>query len=167
MAKPASGPGSQGRSSAFAEGPAKLETVTRRATKSKQKSEPAAGRRIGPKRDPEQRTGYEAEGLPLDRVTPTLLGGGCLPKPKLIAAGNGSGKARLIAISVALFAARCGLAEDAWGQVGRWSRIGSMWVHRIDLEFGLGSLAFGLGVRPRKRGRPPQSGSSGLHGCSR
>ena len=33
-----SGPGSQVPSSAFAEGPAKLETVTRRATQSKQKS---------------------------------------------------------------------------------------------------------------------------------
>jgi hypothetical protein len=87
MAEPASGPGSQGRSSAFAEGPAKLETVTRRATKSKQKSEPAAGRRIGPKRDPEQRTGYEADESLWTEVILSLLGGGYSPKPLLITAG--------------------------------------------------------------------------------
>ena len=46
--KRASGPCSQGRSSAFTEGPSKMETVTRRAAQPKQKSEPAAGRRKGP-----------------------------------------------------------------------------------------------------------------------
>jgi hypothetical protein len=44
----ASGRDSQGRSSAFTEGPSQMETVTRRAAQQKQKSEPAAGRRIGP-----------------------------------------------------------------------------------------------------------------------
>ena len=44
-----------------------METVTRRVAKPKQKSELAAGRRKGPKRDPEQRTGYEAEGTHMRR----------------------------------------------------------------------------------------------------
>jgi hypothetical protein len=47
-----------------------METVTLRAAKPKQKSEPAAGRRTGPKRDPEQRTGYEKEDFPMRRSTP-------------------------------------------------------------------------------------------------
>jgi hypothetical protein len=50
----ASGRDSQGRSSAFTVGPSQMETVTRRAMKSKQKSEPAAGRRISPEAVTEQ-----------------------------------------------------------------------------------------------------------------
>src|SRR5690242_14118656 len=67
----ARGPASQGRSSAFTEGPPKVETVTRRAAQWKQKSEPAAGRRIGPKRDPVQRTGYEPDGTRMNQKIPS------------------------------------------------------------------------------------------------
>ena len=47
-----------------------METVTRRAAQPKQKSELAAGRRIGPKRDPVQRTGYEPDGTDMNQEYP-------------------------------------------------------------------------------------------------
>jgi hypothetical protein len=47
------------------EGPSKMETVTRRAAKAEAERRRAAGRRTGPKREPEQITGYGTEGTPI------------------------------------------------------------------------------------------------------
>src|SRR5208337_4950530 len=74
----ASGRDSQGRSSAFTEGPSQMETVTRRAMKSKQKSELAAGRRIGPEAVTEQvRNGT---GRHASRTTLPTLPGDVIPR---------------------------------------------------------------------------------------
>ena len=42
-----------------------METVTRRAAQAEAERRRAAGRRTGPKREPEQITGYETEGTPI------------------------------------------------------------------------------------------------------
>ena len=82
LAKPASGPCSQGRSSAFTEGPAKLETVTRRAAQRKQKSEPAAGRRTGPTREPDAEDGIQTEGTDMRQSHPNDSCDGKLHQPQ-------------------------------------------------------------------------------------
>src|ERR1700761_4482633 len=75
IAKRASVPGSQVPSSAFTEGPSQTETVTRRATQSKQKSAEPQGAGKAPKRDPEKRTGNETAEHTLDSVQPRFHGG--------------------------------------------------------------------------------------------
>ena len=75
-------PCSQGRSSAFTEGPAKLETVTRRARNAKQKSEPAAGRRTGPKREPDAEDGIRTEGNDMRQSHPIDSCDGKLHQPQ-------------------------------------------------------------------------------------
>src|ERR1700761_4173825 len=72
IAKRASVPGSQVPSSAFTEGPSQTETVTRRATQSKQKSAEPQGAGKAPKRDPEKRTGNETAEHTLDSVQPSI-----------------------------------------------------------------------------------------------
>ena len=52
------------------------------ATQSKQNDAEPQGAGLAPKRDPEQRTGYEAEGSPMHRSHTLDPGGECSPKPQ-------------------------------------------------------------------------------------
>ena len=54
------------------------------ATQSKQNDAEPQGAGLAPKRDPEQRTGYEAEGSPMHRSHTLDLDGECSPKPQPI-----------------------------------------------------------------------------------
>ena len=107
MAQPASGPGSQVPSSAFAEGPAKLETVTRRATKVEAEERRAAGRRFWPRSVTPSRGRDTKRQTPLwTEVIVSLLGCKCSPKARLIPVGESSPKGRSFATAVAVVAAQ-------------------------------------------------------------
>src|SRR5665213_2289647 len=82
-------------------------------------------------------------------------------------AGQSIWKGQPLAIAVALFAAHGLRAEGVWIKVGLCCRNETTMGHWKDLGYGLGSPAFGLGARLRRRGRPARSGSSGPRGCSR